>query len=626
MTILEELHKTIDESNWDGCNNNLNKAFQEANDKIGEINDELQLRKSEIERWTFLFNKNPEKGLTYMTSGVKTLENGDEISFVFPDQNELTKEDFLHIKSRFENCKNLFAKTEYGLLLYYSGKLKNNKEVKILLESLLELAIYYYEKALLKEEKNHYLTYFRLVLGNGLKIADSRKNSPEIHSLLEELIKLNTKVHNTWDVKDARTLRPIIDLTDFALNYKKEFEKVVSLENYLQQNYKAAIELSKIYSWGCIYICDISQKLSDYLSDTQYDWQTLKAVQFENMIQPAIDSGNLAAVSFAEDALAIYKKLGNKQKIEELEKQYDEIRSIFRMGEVKQELPKDETQRINDIIKNEIENKSGQELIIILATTPMFSKLEQIRELADHLGQQSFLSNIIPSSIIDKFGNTVEVFASEEEKKQYNFWQTYEHNFQIGAQTLANFFIESIKSGKINYAEIEHFITDSWIGEKYNILYNGYENEICPYDVIEPALKLYFSELETWKNDNSYIPNFICSTDSLVSKTEYLMRFFCKIAGIATFTDKQKGPHKYKMEKNNDEILNSLKHSNDNPTGFSEEHRVFIQFILSQKIGLNLRHRVAHGLMDANEYSFMNPLYIILIILKIAKYKFKNGD
>ena len=89
MTILEELHKTIDKSDWDGCNNNFNKAFQEANDKIGEINDELQLRKSEIERWTFLFNKNPEKGLTYMTLGVKTLENGDEIPFVFPDQNEL---------------------------------------------------------------------------------------------------------------------------------------------------------------------------------------------------------------------------------------------------------------------------------------------------------------------------------------------------------------------------------------------------------------------------------------------------------------------------------------------------------------------------------------------------------
>lgn len=626
MEILEELHKKIDESNWDGYNNDFNKSFQEVNDEILKTKDDLQLRKSEIERWTFLFNKNPVEGLTCKTSGVKTMENGDKIPFEFPDKNELTDDDLLHIKSRFNSCKNLYAKTEYGLLLYYCKKLKNNKEVKVLLENLFELALYYYDKALLKEEKNHYLTYFSLTMGNSYKIADSRKNSPEIKSHLKELIKLNTKVHNTWDVQHENTLRAIIDLTDFALKYKKEFEKTISLENYLHQNFKAAIKLSKTYSWGCIYICNISQKLSDYLNNTQYDWLTLKAVQYENMIQPAINSGNLAAVSFAEDALAIYKKLANKQKIEELEKKYDELRRVFRMNVIKQELPKNETQRINDIIKSEIEHKSGQELINTLATTPMFSSLEQINELADYLGQHFFLSNLFPNSIIDKFGNTVEVFVSEDEKKQYNFWEAYEQKFQIGAQTLSNFFIEGVKSGKINYSEIECFINDSWLGKKYNILYNGYENKICPFNVIEPALKLYFNELELWKTDNSYVPNFICSTDSLVSKTEYLMRFLCKMAGIATFTDKQKGSHKYKMEKNIDELLNSLKHLEDNPTGFSEEHRVFIQFILSQKIGLNLRHRVAHGLMDAYEYSFINPLYIILIILKISKYKFINID
>jgi hypothetical protein len=146
--------------------------------------------------------------------------------------------------------------------------------------------------------------------------------------------------------------------------------------------------------------------------------------------------------------------------------------------------------------------------------------------LAAHLLQQNLLSNLIPSSIIDKFGNAIEDIVTEEEKKQYNFWQTYEHSFQIGAQILSNFFIEGIKSGKINYTEIEFFINDSWLVKKYNILYNGNENEICPFDVIKPALKLYFNELELWKNDNSYVPNFICSTDSLVSKTEYLMRFF----------------------------------------------------------------------------------------------------
>ena len=78
------------------------------------------------------------------------------------------------------------------------------------------------------------------------------------------------------------------------------------------------------------------------------------------------------------------------------------------------------------------------------------------------------------------------------------------------------------------------------------------------------------------------------------------------------------------MEKNIDELLSSLRHTNENPTGFSEQHRLFIQFILSHKLGRNLRHNVAHGLLDANEYDFSNPLYIIIIILKISAYSFIN--
>jgi hypothetical protein len=62
------------------------------------------------------------------------------------------------------------------------------------------------------------------------------------------------------------------------------------------------------------------------------------------------------------------------------------------------------------------------------------------------------------------------------------------------------------------------------------------------------------------------------------------------------------------MEKNIDELLNSLKHADDKPTGFSEEHRIFIQFILSPKGRSKFKTSSSTWLMDAKEYSFMNPL------------------
>lgn len=76
------------------------------------------------------------------------------------------------------------------------------------------------------------------------------------------------------------------------------------------------------------------------------------------------------------------------------------------------------------------------------------------------------------------------------------------------------------------------------------------------------------------------------------------------------------------MEKLIDDLFNDLKHSTENPTNFDEEDRLFIRYVLTEKTGLNLRNKVAHGLLDFNEYSFENILLLFCIIMKLSKYKF----
>jgi hypothetical protein len=425
-------------------------------------------------------------------------------------------------------------------------------------------------------------------------------------------------------------LRSIIDLTEFAIEYKKEFEKYVSLEKYLDQNWKAAEEISKTYNWGAIYICDISQRLAEAIGNTKYDWQTYKAEQFEAMVQPNIETSNLAAVNFVESALAIYKRKENRAKVAELSKKYDEVRRMFRLGETRQSLPNEENKRINDLINKEIAERTSQELVMTLCLTPMYSPLEQINEMADQLYNESAFARLFPTSIIDKYGNTVDAFTEEEEKKIFNFWQAYGYSFQMGTQKLVHFFIEGFKAGKINYDELMTFLSGTWLAKTYNILYNGHEYSISPLDAVQPGIKLFFEELGQWKQQNE--PNFICATDTLVTKIEYLLRFMCSQIGIPTFKDREKCftlsdgkkvAHQIKQEKNIDELLRNLEHKENNPTGFLEPDRKFIQFVLTLKAGNNLRHRVAHGLMDANEYGIDHVLLMISIILKISSYKFQ---
>ena len=271
MNPLEELHIRIDKETWDVKQEDLfNKAFHELNGKLAVANENDLLRKSETERQTFAFSKGPEKGLSFKMAGTKKLEDGTEVPFEWPDIKEWTEEDFTHIRSRFDNCINLFATTEYGLLLYYSNHLAHNKEATKLLQALFDLAKSYLKKTLPDDDKEHYILYFRIVLANAFHIADNRKNENGIHNLYQDLIRFTTDVHNNWNVSHKSTLRSIIDLTDFALQYKKEFQ-IVDLNKYLEQNFKAAQEVAKTYNWGAIYICDVSKKLADAIGNTKYE-------------------------------------------------------------------------------------------------------------------------------------------------------------------------------------------------------------------------------------------------------------------------------------------------------------------------------------------------------------------
>ena len=48
---------------------------------------------------------------------------------------------------------------------------------------------------------------------------------------------------------------------------------------------------------------------------------------------------------------------------------------------------------------------------------------------------------------------------------------------------------------------------------------------------------------------------------------------------------------------------------------------MFIQYVLTEKAGQNLRHKVAHGLLDIDEYPLHYALLCIVIILKLSAYK-----
>jgi len=616
MNALEQFYIDLDQSSWDiKQESDINKILQTVNDKLFEAGLLNVQHLAEIDRQAFHFSKSPEKRLSFRAAGTRKMEDGSEIPFEWPDIREFKKEDFDYLYKRFKDCKNIYAKTEYGLVLFYSKNKQDNAFVIELLNALFELLNSYIEKAKSKDDKNHYILYSRIVLANALHIANNRKEAAEVETIFKTLIKYTFEVHQNWDITHSSTLRTIIDFTDFAIQYFKDFKETVQVNKFIDKNWEAAKTLSKTYVWGAIYVADISTKLCRKLGTDMKDWLYFKAEQYEKLSTER--KADLASVSFVEKAMSIYKSLKDEKNLYRLQKEYQKLRTEFKLGEVRQEMPQDETQRIMELIKKEVKEKSEEEIVKTLLLTPMIKPLDEIKKWSEDSFKETMLQNMLPVGIQDKFGNTVAQYITDEERNKFSLLRTYEFHMQIAMQTIIQFFIEALRAEKISSNGIISLLNQTWMGENVSRRSNGRDVSFSYIKLIEPGINSFFDELLKWKADPNYYPNFVSATDSLILKAEYLLREFCYFLDIPTFkpNPKQSG---IIMEKTLDNLLDDLEGK------ITDNDHFFIKFILTEKAGYNLRNRIAHGLMDNVDYGLEYPILSILIILKLSNYQFTS--
>lgn len=617
MNALLQFYIELDQSGWDvKQERDINQALQKVNETLVEAKLLDVQHFAEIDRQAFHFSKSPEKRLSFRAAGTRTMEDGSEIPFEWPDIREFKKEDFDYLYNRFKTTKNIYAKTEYGLVLFYSKNRQDNDFIIELLTSLFELLKTYIEKAKPKDVKDHYIIYSRTVLANALHIANNRKEVAEVKTIFKALINYTFYVHQCWDVTHRSTLRTIIDFTDFAVKYFKDFKEVVEINKFIDKNWEAAKVLTDSYVWGAIYIADISMKLCRKLGTDMKDWLYFKAVQYEKLSKERKD--NLVSVSFVEKAMSLYKSLKDENNLLRLQKEYQLLRTEFKLGEVRQEMPQDETQRIIELIKQEVKEKSEEEIVKTLLLTPMLRPLEDLKKWSEDSFKETMLQNMLPINIQDKFGNTVAQYITEEERNKFSLLRTYEFHMQIATQTIIQYFVEALRADKISANGIISLLNQTWMGEDVSRRSNGRDINFSYIKLVESGINSFFDELQKWKADPNYYPNLVSATDSLVLKAEYFLREFCYFLGIRTFKQKDSN---IVMERTLDDILDDEKIK----AALTPDDHFFIKFILTEKSGYNLRNRIAHGLMDNVDYGIKYPIMSIIIILKLSNYQFTSA-
>jgi len=60
---------------------------------------------------------------------------------------------------------------------------------------------------------------------------------------------------------------------------------------------------------------------------------------------------------------------------------------------------------------------------------------------------------------------------------------------------------------------------------------------------------------------------------------------------------------------------------------FDEDDLLFFKFVLVEKAGLNLRHKIAHCLIDYSEYNITYMHLLLLVLFRLGRYDFvKVGE
>lgn len=635
MNALEQYLKKLDVSSYGHRDSNtIDKEFQTVAKQLIEEGETELAAIAELNRQVFAVQKSfdikldPEKGtitgLKWQISGTQTLEDGTQIPIYWPNVAGFTQKDFEYFEKRYNESNNLYIKTEYGLMAYFGGATeysKHNDFKKQLSTELFELSKAYYKKADAGGAKNFYCLDFSRTLELAFSIAEKSKIEPELTNLSKYIY----QIHQNWDITKEGTLRILLDLTGLMTEFYGLFNKIIDFKKILEKNTAGAKELEKSNLWGAMYLVDrnitLENKHNESFSSLRY-----KAVLYEKLAIESNGKNNLAGVNFAEHALRIHQQLDDVENIGRLEKLYNNLRGKIVLTEIRQDLPKDYINELNERIRKSITENNEWDILEHFINTPWYDKIQNIRDRSAQMDIENAFMSMVPTSIVDKFGNTVDVFNNEEDIERFNFWNTYTFDYQMGTQTMRIFFDEAYKAGKLRYDSTISFLESTWFNEIIIRNHYGHQIEIRPIDTIKPGLKRIFQELDRYAEDDKYQMDLVTITDSLTLKIEGLLRYLCEKLGIATFKTRQKGTEKLVMEKLIDDLLADIAHKPpfkpDQVTNFDEEDRIFIKYVMTEKAGINLRNLVAHSLMDIYEYSFEHILVLFCIIMKLSKYRF----
>ncbi|WAC05110.1 MAG: DUF4209 domain-containing protein [Methanoregula sp.] len=536
----------------------------------------------------------------------------------YPDLKKIEEKQWSYLIERVDTVKNPVLKANYAHILWCSPK-KHGKYAQIAIENYLLLVKIYEQK-----DRDCPTEHF------GLKALDCLKQAYFLAIVInyrsEDIKTEFQRLMTSYNPESSSCPSLRTQLFALTLEDKKIFEKedLAGFDKLCDE--VAGIWISRDNLHAAINVYELAERweMKNYGKNSGI-WRRKVAESYESIMRRRLEKEEYAvAVSFCMDAIENYRMIKDTEKIDELGQIYQQIKNKVEFKEFSQSLDlSDHVRRCRTFAKN-LMQRTPEEIIGFLATDNKYilPNVQLVREHAKKLGDEYPMSNLFPAVVTDQQGNPAQNFRTDEEREKHSILKRYQIELNLNNKfIIQEILLAGIRENKINTEIVVKFLADnSWAGKNFvKQMPNNQEITKNWIGLLAPALDEYFSQMNNYFLNNSMIPNFILCIDSLTLKIEGLLRDFSELNGIPISDVKRDGIAREK-------ILNDFLIEEKLKTKFSDDELEFLKFLLVEQSGFNLRHRVAHSLMNFQDYNFDYMNYLFIGMLRICKYDIVQNE
>lgn len=609
---LKSLYNHLEEFAADyKSDHEIGSLFQKLRDRKHKEKDSDQTEKAqwEVDFFNFVLTDGALKPTFTWTD-----EKGKIVEY--PTLREFDARKYEYLIARFRATCNPLLKARYSQILWCSPAKKHRKYASVAVESHLKL-VQLHERKDKKGPQGHYGLDIRTAIRNAYFI--SRKAKCKIAKVRSEarrlVLKFNFKSGSSFAIRANVISLMLENRKDFSEKSFTGFETICwRVANSLRKsgNHHAAIDM-----------LELGERVEQRTGNTTHNWRRRIAELWEALVAEADKNPILAGSHYLERAIESYKLLGYRTKVALLEEKYSQLKASMQLTETS--TPVDLTQHLKrcrhiaaEIVKRESTLGLIKLLMLDKALLPTYKSMQKRNEESR---KYSVIPHLFHTEVLDQSGHPAQHFTDADEREYYGILREYYWELKFNKMHLIDeILLTAIRENKLSSRSLLTFLKrHSWLGKNISKQVANRKVGYTWLSVIAPAIQEYFSQMQYYFADPDYLPQLVLCLDSLTLKFEGLFRDICEFSGTPTsYVTKDRKGRPVRREK----PVHMLLYEKTVESLFDTDDLLFFRFLLVEKAGFNLRHRVAHCLMLFQDYAVPYVHLLILALLKLGRYDF----